>query len=410
MTGLAPRGAAGLGRGFRTVVVASACSGIGDGVVASAMPLLAASQTRSPTAVAGVLAAQRLPWLLLSLHSGALADRVDLRRLLPRVDAARAVLLGALCAAVAADVAVLPLLYLTALVVGAGDTTVATGLQAAVPRLVPDARLDRANAVVLLSQSSTEHLAGPALGGLLFSAAAALPFGVDALSFALSAVLLARGLPAGTTAPPSGASLSADVREALRWFRGDPGMRRMALLITTFSATQAAVLAVLVLLVTDVYGRSATTFGLVLAAAAVGNVAGSLVTERISRSVGVRTLLLVGGAATGLAYVVLGATRSPLVAAACLAVEGVVIGIASVAALTYRQRRIPPAMLGRVSAAFRMVVYGSLPLGALLAGLGAEVVGVAATVVAAGVVQVLAALLLAPRLEPAPSGGVPAPG
>jgi MFS family permease len=387
---------------FRALVVGSTFSGIGDGLVAVAMPLAVASRTASPVVVAGVVAVQRLPWLLFSLHGGALADRTDLRRLLPAIDAVRALVLLGLAAAVATDVGVVPLAYLTAFVVGAGDTTVASGLQAAVPRLVPDPQLDRANTWVFVSQAGAEHLAGPAAGGLLFALAAPLPFALDALSFAVGAALLARTLPAGTVAAPSGRSLTGDVRQALGWYRSHTAMRRLTLLIASFSLCQAGILAILVLLVTDVYGRASATFGLVLAAAAVGNLLGSLATARVNARVAIQHVLLVAGVAAGLAYAVMGLTRSPAVAAACMAVEGVAVGIVHVAALSYRQRRIPPEMLGRVSAAFRLVVFGAMPVGALLAGLGGEVAGVAPTVVALGVGQALAAVALAPRIAAEP--------
>ena len=80
-------------------------SNLGDGVTLVAGPLLAATLTRDPRLVAGLAVAQRLPWLLFSLVSGALVDRLDRRRLMVRVDAARCAAVGLLGVAVAAGVA-----------------------------------------------------------------------------------------------------------------------------------------------------------------------------------------------------------------------------------------------------------------------------------------------------------------
>ena len=89
-----PRG--GLGAEFRKLWAASAASNLGDGVWLVAAPLLAATLTRDPALVAGLAFAQRLPWLLFPLLSGALADRLDRRRAMVAVAALRAALVGAL--------------------------------------------------------------------------------------------------------------------------------------------------------------------------------------------------------------------------------------------------------------------------------------------------------------------------
>src|SRR5258706_16319630 len=85
---------AGLGRPFWTVWTASTVSTLGDGIRYVAFPLLAASATRDPRAVALVSAAGYLPWAVFGLLSGAVVDRVDRRRLMYRIDFGRAVLIG----------------------------------------------------------------------------------------------------------------------------------------------------------------------------------------------------------------------------------------------------------------------------------------------------------------------------
>src|SRR5262245_48897711 len=93
----------GLGHRFWKLWGASTVSGLGDGLVLVALPLLVTSLTRSPQWVAGIMVAQRLPWLLLSLHAGAVADRMDRRRLLGVVEIARMAVLLVLGIAVATN-------------------------------------------------------------------------------------------------------------------------------------------------------------------------------------------------------------------------------------------------------------------------------------------------------------------
>src|SRR4051812_3053258 len=107
-------GHARLGHRFWKLWTASSLSGLGDGLVLVAFPLLVTSLTRSPQWVAGIMVAQRLPWLLVSLHSGAFADRVDRRRLLALVESARTGVLLVLGVAVATHSLTLPLLYVAA--------------------------------------------------------------------------------------------------------------------------------------------------------------------------------------------------------------------------------------------------------------------------------------------------------
>ena len=112
-------------------------SNLGDGVTLVAGPLLAASLTRDPRLVAGLAVAQRLPWLLFSLLSGALVDRLDRRLLMARVDAARCVVVGLLGVAVLGDVATLPLLYVVFVALGTAETLFDNAAVSTCPRSCP---------------------------------------------------------------------------------------------------------------------------------------------------------------------------------------------------------------------------------------------------------------------------------
>ena len=102
-----------LGKPFLRLWAASGVTNLGDGLTLAAAPLLAASLTRDPLLVAGLTFAQTLPWLLFSLVSGGLVDRLDRKRVIAVAGALRAVLLGTLGVAVALGLANLPLLYIT---------------------------------------------------------------------------------------------------------------------------------------------------------------------------------------------------------------------------------------------------------------------------------------------------------
>ena len=83
-----------LGPNFRKLWLASTASNLGDGIIYTAAPLLAASLTRDPLLLAFVMFMRGLPWLLFSLVAGAIADRVDRRRLMGEAGGHLALLAG----------------------------------------------------------------------------------------------------------------------------------------------------------------------------------------------------------------------------------------------------------------------------------------------------------------------------
>ena len=141
-TGAAPTEAApdrrSLGRPFRHVWLSVLVSSTGDGMFVTAFPLLAATLTRDPRLIAGVTIALRLPWLVLSLFTGAIADRLNRRRLLMAADLGRLVVVGGLVALVVLDMANIWILYVCAFLLTTGDTLHVNTAQALLPDIVEE--------------------------------------------------------------------------------------------------------------------------------------------------------------------------------------------------------------------------------------------------------------------------------
>ena len=397
-------------KAFWYLLAATGISSLGDGLALVAIPLLAASLTTNGALVAGVVAAQRLPWLLFSLPAGAVADRGHLRRLLCLADIARMIAVGVFGALVIVTGVALPVLYVLAFALGSFEVLASAASQAVVPSLIQgdDARAE-ANGRLLAAQLTGEQFAGPAVGGVVFAAAAAAPFLVDGVSFAASAALLLFALPRPRRArlraehPP----LRADIRDGLRVFRDDAWLRTLAALVGAFAFAQAMVFGVLVLFGRDELGLTGGGYGVLLAVAAVGNVAGSLLAGRAhSRFRAVRTLAGAGLLA-GVSYLALAATSSVALAGAALALEALAVAVGNVASVTMRQAVIPRGQLGRVGSTMRLAIFGAMPIGALVGGAIAELVSVRGAIVAAGAVQLLAAAAGATRLRRTYPGSQP---
>src|SRR5262249_18535481 len=146
--------------------------------------------TRSPGLIAFVAFAGRLPWLIFSLISGALVDRLDRRRVMWTVDLFRAGVMAALAALVLAGVARIPLLALVAFLFGTGETLFDNAAQAILPGIVRADLLETANSRLYTGEVVSNQFVGPPLGSFLFVALAALPFFLDATSFAAAALLV----------------------------------------------------------------------------------------------------------------------------------------------------------------------------------------------------------------------------
>ncbi len=380
-------GATGLSLRHR-LVTATAVSSVGDGLVLVALPLLALRSTTSALLVSGLLVAARLPWLVVGLPGGALVDRVDRRRLVGVVDVGRAAVVAAVAAGALVTVLPIEVLYGAAFLVGAGETLVSTAVRASVPLVGAEHDVVETNGRVNAARTAGSRFAGPGLGGLVFAVAASLPFAGDAASYLVSATILGTALPRGQqVADRPSTALRADIATGLRWFAGNPALRVLAGLVTSFAFCQAMVMAVLVLYATEDLHLGATGYGLLLAVASVGDIGASLLARRIHHRLGAYATVVVAGALAAAGYLFLSSTATAYLAAVALALEAAATSLGNVATLSVRHRVIPGDRFGLVNNAFRMPVTGCIPLGALAGGALATVIGFHQTFLVAGLVQ-----------------------
>ena len=183
-----------LSRDYWRLWWANTISSTGDGAFVAALPLLAVTITRDPRLVSVVTAATFLPWLLLSLPAGAVVDRYDRAALMWRAQAVQAAVVAVVAILIVAHRADIEVLAVGGLLLGSAEVIFSNAAQSVLPALVPPELLPKANGSQQVSLTVGESFLGPPVGSLLFAAAAALPFGLDAASFAGSAALLA-GLP-----------------------------------------------------------------------------------------------------------------------------------------------------------------------------------------------------------------------
>jgi MFS family permease len=387
-----------LGLAFWRLWSASTLSNLADGLVKIALPLVAVTLTASPGLVAGVTLAVTLPWLLFALPAGALADRVDRRIAMATANVVRAATVATMAVTLVLGLessAAIWALYAVALLLGTAETVHDTSAQSILPQVVPRDRLPRANGHLIAAELTANEFVGPPLGGLLVAAGTAAAFATPAALWAaaVGVLLLLRGSFAVPRKESS--TLRAEVAEGLRYLWRQRLLRTLAAMTGLFNFATNATFAVFVLYAvgpSSAMGLTGATFGLLFATLAAGNLIGALLAEPIIRGLG-RSRSLFLGILGGVGTVGIPAlTTRPLVIAAAFLIGGLTNALWNVVAVSLRQRITPDRILGRINSSYRLVAWGTRPLGAAAGGLLGELLGLRA-VFATAAALILATLL-----------------
>ncbi|HEY3336385.1 MAG TPA: MFS transporter [Candidatus Limnocylindrales bacterium] len=366
----------------------SAASNLADGVFWIAFPLLAVRLTDSPVLIAGVAVVGRLPWLVFVLFAGALADRLDRRRTMVLVAVLRTVISLAIAGAIITRTDSLAMLYLAAFVLGVGETLFDTAAQSIMPSIVDRGQLSKANGRLYAAELTMNQFVGPPLGGILAGVAMALAFVGSAAAFAVGAValtlLVGQFWPA--TTPGRRPSVVADIREGLRYLVSHRLLRTLALMVGVMNLASSAAFAIFVLFAVapGPMGLDEFGFGVLMTALAMGSLLGSLLVERVEKRLGRATLLSAAVLVSAVSTAIPGLTPNPWVVGAAFALAGFGSVMWNVVTVSLRQRIVPDALLGRVNASYRLLAWGSQPIGALLGGLIGQALGLPAVFLIAG--------------------------
>jgi MFS family permease len=382
-----------LGADFSKLWTAAAVSNLGDGVTIAAGPLLIASLTTDPALVAGAVFVQQVPWLLFALVSGAYVDRLDRRRLVVAVNLIRAAALATLTGTVATGTATVPVGYLVLFLLGCGETLADPAAAALLPAIVAPERLAVANARLMATFTIANQFAAKPLGAWLFAVGAALPFGVDAVSFAASAALFAaiRGAPVPLREPAS--RVRTDIAVGVRWLWGHRRLRTLAVSMGLGNVAFCAAFATFVLYAQQRLGLGDVGYGLLLTTFAVGGLAGTLLAPRLQRRVGATALLRAGLFVEAITHLALASTREAAVAGGILVLFGAHTMVWGVIVVTLRQQVVPADLLGRVGSVYALLDLGGAAIGTLLGGGLARWLGLTAPFWIAGATMTAIAVL-----------------
>ena len=378
-------------------------SNLGSQMSSLAYPLLVLAITHS-AAKAGIVGFVRtLPWALFALPAGVAADRWSRKRMMIGSDVARAVAVGALATAVGLGHAVFWVIAVVAFVEGTGAAVFMAAQPGALRAVVRRRQLPAASAVET-GRSAAGMLAGPPAGGALFSIAHALPFIVDAASYAASTVsLLAMRTPFQEKRKPDTASLRARFSEGFRFLWHQPFLRTTAFLYGLTNFIGPGVLLALVVIGRR-QGLSGGVVGVLVAAFAGCLLLGSFVSGYVRRVLPVRGVLLLElwtwvGCSAFVAW------PNAYVLAASILPTALAIPSTDSVVTAYRISITPDRLLGRSESVRSTIALLIAPLGPLAAGLLLDAVSARVTIAvfAAAGLALAAWGTLSPAIRAAPS-------
>jgi MFS family permease len=285
-------------------------------------------------------------------------------------------------------------LYVAAFCIGIAETIYDTSAQSILPQVVRPQQLPRANGLLFAAETTTNEFVGPPLGGLLVTVGAAVAFAAPAALWIVAAGVLllvrgsfrARNKEARTGRP----TMRADIAEGLLFLWRHRLLRTLAVMVGVLSFAGSATWAIFVLFAVgpaSTMGLSDPAYGLLLTTAAAGGLVGALLAVRVQRQLGrarsltltvLGSVLLVGAPAV---------TSNPYLLGIAFFLGGVGVSIWNVITVSLRQQITPGRLLGRVNSAYRLVAWGTMPLGAAAGGFLGQFLGLRAVFVIMAVVS-----------------------
>jgi hypothetical protein len=331
--------------------------------------------TRDPRLVSAVSVATFLPWLLVSLPAGALVDSRDRATLMRRAQLVQGAAVTVIAVLVAVHHVSIWALAAAGLCLGSAQVVFDNASQSVLPALVARDLLPRANGSLYVVQVISGSFVGLPAGSALFALA-----------------------PRTGKQGSGGTATAGGARAGVRWLARHRLLRIVAVMLAVsgFASTMGS--ATLVLFATQTLHVSAREYGLLLASSAAGSVVGGLVNPVLARRVRPVPLLIMVAAISSARAVGMGLVPDAVVLDALLAFGGFTTTLWNVVTVSMRQQEVPAELFGRVNSVYRMLGWGTRPLGALAGGFIASVAGLRAPFIVGGIVRGTVLLALLPAL------------
>ncbi|MFF4693055.1 MFS transporter [Streptomyces sp. NPDC001307] len=356
-------------RDFSLLLSSQLISAIGDQAQFMALPLVVLALTGSATQAGFVLGLGTISFLAFGLVAGALVDRWDRKTTMIWCEAGRTVLTSGVAVAALLDRLTMPQLYATAVLAGIMGTLFQVANTAALPNIVDAQQLSKALGYQQ-SAGSAVSIFGAPLAGALYAVGRVVPFAVNAVSFAVSAASLrlmrARFQVERQEIRPR-TRLTAEIREGIGWLWREPVVRFLTLVSAADKVRYGAGYLLIITLAQDL-GSSPLWIGVIFSGAAVGAMAGAMVSNRAARQFPLGRIAVVMLWLEAVMFPLYALAPNPLLLAMVAAGESLVAPVYAVAMTTHQLSITPDALRGRVTSAVSTLTTGALSIGTLAGG------------------------------------------
>ena len=364
-----------LGHDFSRIWSASLITNLVDGVLRLAAPLLAVSLTEDPILIGALSALGLLPWLFFAIPIGAIVDRVDRRKALVLGNSLRAAIALFIAFAVSQGFINIWLLLISVFFFGICEVLVDTTSQAVLPQILDKSNYERGNSRLQISEVIVSQFAGAPLSGLLYAVSIALPFFFSTTGFILAGLLILlfpfeREINARKEGDAGQAKLGlkGDIKFALNYLYQDKQIFSIVVITTLLGFFYSLSNAIAPLFILKELNVSPALFGVVLAIQGVGALAGSIAAPMVSKYLGRGKALAINVFFASLLVIFIGLSPNAYFFVAVSVLIGFTISVWNILLMSLYQSLIPPELYGRIHGARRTIVWGLMPIGAIIGG------------------------------------------
>ena len=364
-----------LGHDFSRIWSASLITNLVDGVLRLAAPLLAVSLTEDPILIGALTALGLLPWLFFAIPIGAIVDRVDRRKALVLGNSLRAAIALFIAFAVSQGFINIWLLLISVFFFGICEVLVDTTSQAVLPQILDKSNYERGNSRLQISEVIVSQFAGAPLSGLLYAVSIALPFFFSTTGFILAGLLILlfpfeREINARKEGEVGQAKLGlkGDIKFALNYLFQDKQIFSIVVITTLLGFFYSLSNAIAPLFILKELKVSPALFGVFFAIQGVGALAGSIAAPMVSKYLGRGKALAINVFFASLLVIFIGLSPNAYFFVAVSVLIGFTISVWNILLMSLYQSLIPPELYGRIHGARRTIVWGLMPIGALLGG------------------------------------------
>jgi MFS family permease len=363
-----------LGPDFNRIWSAGLITNLADGVLRLAAPLLAITLTRDPVLISLLSALSLLPWLFFAVPIGALVDRVDRGKALFLGNMARAIIGLSVAYIVYQDLITIELLLLATFLWGICEVLVDTTSQAILPEVLKSDQLERGNSRLNTAEVIISQFLGTPLGGFLYAVAIALPFFLSGVGFAIAALIVSI-FPFQTSLKPKKSEderpnphFFNEIKFGIRYMYEEKRIFHLVVITTLLGFFFSLSNAIAPLFIIEELGVEPRYLGVLLAIQGMGALAGSLLAPKISKSMGRGRALAFNLFIASLPIFFIGLAPNVWYFLPLTIIIGATISVWNILLMSVYQSLIPRDLYGRIHGARRTIVWGLMPIGAVIGG------------------------------------------